>query len=88
MSVLEKIEKPYNYLFKSIIKDIMQLQKFAYCVKTGSGYKIGSMRFSKRESIKAYMEKTFPFSNMKWSDLTRGNQECVKIKLKLLTQIK
>lgn len=78
MSVLEKIEKPYNYLFKSIIKNSMELQKFAYCVKTGSGYKIESMRFSKRESIKAYMEQTFLFPDMKWSDLTRGKSRMCK----------
>ena len=66
----------------------MELQKFAYCVKTGSLYKIESMRFSKRESIKAFMGINFPNSDLKWSELTRGSWNCVKVELKLLTQIK
>jgi len=64
----------------------MELQKFAYCVINCTGYKIESMRFSKKESIKAYMDIVYSSPDMKWSELTRGNQKCVKVELKLLTQ--
>lgn len=65
----------------------MELQKFAYCVKTSLGYDIATMRFSKRESIKAYMDKTFPDSNIVWSNLTHSpTRSCVKVELILLTQ--
>lgn len=63
----------------------MELQKFAYCVKTGVGLQIETMRYSKRESIKAYMELKFPNSEIKWSNLSSG-QRCVKVELKVLTQ--
>ncbi len=63
----------------------MKTQTFAYCVQTGLGFKIETMRFSKKESIRAYMNLAFPCNIVKWADLTKGNQKCVKVELKLLT---
>ena len=62
------------------------MQNFAYCVQNNAGLKIETMRYSKRESIKAYMQLTFPDSDMAWKDLTKSNLRCVKVELKCLTQ--
>ena len=66
----------------------MELQTFAYCVKTGLGFKIETMRFSKKESIRAYMDLVYSSkTDLCWRNLTPGDQKCVKVEIKVLTKV-
>lgn len=61
---------------------------FAYCVFSTISNKLilETMRFSKRESIKAYLSLTFPNSKIEWKDCSKV--KCCKIELNILTQNK
>lgn len=64
----------------------LQIQTYAYCIQNGLGYKIETMRYRKRDSIRAYMDLTFPGSDIKWENLTHDTLKCVKVGLTCLTQ--